>query len=237
MELRTEDRLMIKNFETWTGRGPEKEQPLHQMVYEALHYAIISGQVRPGQHLTEFNLAQSLMVSRTPVRAALIRLEAEGLVTKRHGRTIVQDSLERTLREVVETRKALEKLAAAGASRKAGLREKEELKRLNSEFAKALRAGDVSASARADERFHEEISIIADNRVLLRTLRGLEEAVYGYRVRACSTVDDAERQISEHDRIIEALCSGDPGVAEKTVMFHIEGQRYKLFNEKEIKRA
>lgn len=237
MELCAKDRLMDMKAVAWPENHPDKEQPLYQMVYEALYYVIISGQVRPGQHLTEYVLAQALMVSRTPVRAALIRLEKEGLVARKHGRMIVQNSLERTLREIVETRQALEKLAAAGACKNISVCDKEKLKKRNMEFAEALRSGNISASARADERFHEEISIIADNQVLLKTIRGLEGAVYGYRVRACSTSVDAERQIAEHNRIIEALCSKDSDKAERMVAMHIEGQQYILFDQKQEMRA
>ena len=58
---------------------------------------------------------------------------------------------------------------------------------INREFADALRAGNTAGSASADEKFHEAIYRIADNRVLLNMIRELEGALYGYRVRACET--------------------------------------------------
>ena len=217
----------------WEEKFVDKDAPLHQMVYHALHYAIISGQVQPGDHLPEHLLSQHLKVSRTPIRTAIIELEKEGLVVRRHGRTIVQDSLDREMREILETRNALEKLAVLNACRNASEEDILRLKEINETFAKALKNGDVMCSAQTDEQFHEEIYQIADNRVLLRTLHSLELPLYGYRIRACKNEQDVEEQIQEHEEIIEAIVERDELRAEKAVMNHIQGRRYDRCEEKE----
>ena len=56
-------------------------QPLRDVIFETLRKAIVSGDIKPGERLMEVSLANQMGVSRTPVREAIRRLEAEGLVT------------------------------------------------------------------------------------------------------------------------------------------------------------
>lgn len=209
----------------WGNMHTEKNEPLYRLTYHALHYAIVSGQLKPGEHLAEHHIAQELQISRTPLRMAIRELEKEGMVVRRHGRTIVQDSLDREMREILETRSVLEGLAAVAACRKISGEDIQKLESINADFADALRCGNIQGSARADERFHEEIYRIADNRVLLRTMHGLEGSVYSYRVRACKTAQDVEAQIKGHEDIIEALRQGQEELAKYAVMEHIKGRR------------
>ena len=137
------------------------------------------------------------------------------------------------MREILETRNALEKLAVINACRNASEEDVLCLKEINETFAKALKSGDVMCSAQTDEQFHEEIYQIADNHVLLRTLYILELPLYGYRVRACRNEQDMEEQIREHEKIIEAIVHRDELRAEKAVMNHIQGRRYDRCGEKE----
>ena len=208
----------------WESRYADRKEPLYQTVYYQLYYAITSGQVNPGEHLAEHALSARLRVSRTPVRMALGRLEQEGLVLRSHGRTVVQDAMDRELREILETRIALESLAASSACRYAKPEDIDRLIRINREFADALRAENTAGSASADEKFHEEIYRIADNRVLLNMIRELEGALYGYRVRACETGEDAERQMKEHLRIIHGIKKKRPDLVREAVKSHILGQ-------------
>ncbi|MEJ8735400.1 MULTISPECIES: GntR family transcriptional regulator [Mediterraneibacter] len=230
MELCAENRLTdLLDFNPGMNDN-NSAQPLHQMVYHILRYAIISGRVLPGEHLKEYMLSKTLRVSRTPVRAAIIRLENEGLVMRRNGRTIVQDFLGREMAEVIAIRKSLERLAVVTACRSVKESDILRLKEINAEFGNALCVGNISKGAHADERFHEEIFRIADNPVLLRMLYGLEKSAYGYRTRACSAGANAKSQTVEHGRIIEALQKRDSQLAEQAAMLHIEGQRYALFD-------
>lgn len=205
-------------------RVEEQRAPLYWMVYQELYYAITSGQAAPGEHLAENVLARRLRVSRTPIRAALAQLEKEGLVIRKHGRALVYESMDREMRELIETRLALECLAVREACGNASDMDVSLLREVNQEFAEALRAGNIQGSARADERFHEEIYRIADNRVLLRALHGLERPMYGYRVRTCRSSADVEEQIAEHEALIKALKSRAVSRAQKVVTVHLTGK-------------
>src|SRR5438105_3225610 len=82
-------------------------------VYEALRQRIVEGEFAPGQRLRSDALATALKVSRTPVREALRKLEAEGLVgLSPRGGLIVQELSEDDLNEIFLIREALEGQAA-----------------------------------------------------------------------------------------------------------------------------
>ena len=91
----------------------EKPESLTQLVYQALRDAIISKRLPPGERVSEASLARQLRVSKTPVREALLRLHAIGLVEADGGRggRIVRPSAE-LIQHTYEVRGALESLAA-----------------------------------------------------------------------------------------------------------------------------
>ena len=98
----------------------EKPESLTQLVYQALRDAIISKRLPPGERVSEASLARQLRVSKTPVREALLRLHAIGLVEADGGRggRIVRPSAE-LIRHTYEVRGALESLAARLAAERA----------------------------------------------------------------------------------------------------------------------
>ena len=86
--------------------------PLRDVVFNTLRQAILKGELKPGERLMEIQLANKLGVSRTPIREAIRKLELEGLVLMipRKGAEVAEIT-EKSLRDVLEVRKALEELA------------------------------------------------------------------------------------------------------------------------------
>lgn len=86
--------------------------PLRDVVFNTLREAILRGELKPGERLMEIQLANKLGVSRTPIREAIRKLELEGLVLMipRKGAEVAQIT-EKSLRDVLEVRRALENLA------------------------------------------------------------------------------------------------------------------------------
>lgn len=93
--------------------------PLRDVVFNTLRQAILRGEFKPGERLMEIQLANKLGVSRTPIREAIRKLELEGLVIMipRKGAEVA-DITEKSLRDVLEVRKALEELAVQLACEK-----------------------------------------------------------------------------------------------------------------------
>ena len=86
--------------------------PLRDVVFNTLRQEILTGKLKPGEHLREITLANKIGVSRTPVREAIRMLELEGLVKMipRKG-ALVADISQKELTDVLEVRNALEQLA------------------------------------------------------------------------------------------------------------------------------
>ena len=93
--------------------------PLRDVVFNTLRQAILRGELKPGERLMEIQLANKLGVSRTPIREAIRKLELEGLVLMipRRGAEVAEIT-EKSLRDVLEVRGALEELAVKLACQK-----------------------------------------------------------------------------------------------------------------------
>ena len=109
--------------------------PLRDVVFNTLRQAILRGELKPGERLMEIQLANKLGVSRTPIREAIRKLELEGLVLMipRKGAEVAEIT-EKSLKDVLEVRRALEELAVEIACEKMTAEQIEELKAAAKEF-------------------------------------------------------------------------------------------------------
>jgi len=199
--------------------------PLRDVVFNTLRQAILRGELKPGERLLEIHLANKLGVSRTPIREAIRKLELEGLVLMipRKG-AVVAEITEKSLRDVLEVRRALEELAVKLACEKIQADEIEELKAAAKEFEKALGTGDVTVFAEADVKFHDIIYRTTDNQRLIQLLYNLREQMYRYRVEYLKREEVHETLLAEHQYIIEMIESRDEKHAVEAVCKHIDNQ-------------
>lgn len=199
--------------------------PLRDVVFNTLRQAILRGELKPGERLLEIHLANKLGVSRTPIREAIRKLELENLVVMvpRKG-AVVAEITEKSLRDVLEVRRALEALAVKLACEKITDEEIGELKVAAKEFEEALKTGDVTIFAEADVRFHDIIYRTTDNQRLIQLLYNLREQMYRYRVEYLKRKDAHEILLSEHQKIIKTLEMRDEESAVEAVCKHIDNQ-------------
>ncbi len=192
-----------------------------QDAYARLLDQIRVGSLRPGDRLTETDLAARLGISRTPVREAIRQLEADGLVihTPRVGATIRRlDYAEIT--ELYEMRAVLEGTAARFAARGAYDAETAELAAINGEMAAA--AGDILRLSALNRQFHAVLLNAARNRFLVRAIQAMQKTLL---ILSPSTLEEGERAtqaIAEHAAIIDALGTHDGTRAEAAMRTHIE---------------
>ena len=199
--------------------------PLRDVVFNTLRQAILRGDIQPGERLLEIHLADKLGVSRTPIREAIRKLELEGLVLMipRKG-AVVAEITEKSLRDVLEVRRALEELAMKLACERILDEEIEELKEAAKEFENALKTGDVTVYAEADVKFHDIIYRTTDNQRLIQLLYNLREQMYRYRVEYLKRDDSHDTLLAEHQYIIETLERRDSDEAVKAVCAHVDNQ-------------
>ena len=201
----------------------ETAKSLEEKVYIALEDAILAGEYKRGDSLTEMSICKKLGVSRTPVRSALHRLCEEGLIEIMPNRgAVVVGMSDDDLADIYKIRIKLEGLASAMAAKrmsgeeKAALTEAVEL----SEF--YLSKGDVEKLKELDSTFHIIIYKASGNRMLCKILSELHRNIRSYRKLSLTVPGRLEKSIEEHKKILAAINSGDEKAAEEITSRHIE---------------
>lgn len=199
--------------------------PLRDVVFNTLRQAILRGELKPGERLMEIQLANKLGVSRTPIREAIRKLELEGLVLMipRKGAEVA-DITEKSLKDVLEVRKALEELAVRLACDKITAEEIQELKDAAEAFEETLKSKDVTEIAEADVRFHDVIFTATDNQKLIQLLYNLREQMYRYRVEYLKKEEVHPQLLREHQEIIEHIEANNKEEATEILCRHIDNQ-------------
>lgn len=199
--------------------------PLRDVVFNTLRQAILRGELKPGERLMEIQLANKLGVSRTPIREAIRKLELEGLVLMipRKGAEVA-DITEKSLRDVLEVRKALEELAVQLTCDKITKEQIRELEEAADEFKKILKSSDVTEIAEADVHFHDVIYKATDNQRLIQLLNNLGEQMYRYRVEYLKNPEAYPQLVAEHEEIIRHIERKEKEKATEIVCKHIDNQ-------------
>lgn len=201
---------------------------LGEEVYNVIYAQLMSRQIPPGGRISVDRLVRELGVSQTPIREALSRLEAQGLVVKTHliGYSAADQMDSDRLQQLYELRLLLEPFAAAQAARAMTDDALAALVKLSSEMqaCEAEPAGEAYGRfARLDSDFHDLIAEAGGNELIQETLAGLHIHVHLFRLfyHARVTAD----AIEEHQRIIEALAAHDADAAEAAMRRHLERSR------------
>ena len=199
--------------------------PLRDVVFNTLRQAILRGELKPGERLMEIQLANRLGVSRTPIREAIRKLELEGLVLMipRKGAEVAEIT-EKSLRDVLEVRRALEELAVELVCVKITDEQIQDLKGAAEDFKASLKEGDITRIAEADVKFHDVIYMATDNQKLIQLLNNLREQMYRYRVEYLKRSDFHQQLIDEHEEIIETIENGQKERAVQVVCQHVDNQ-------------
>ncbi len=199
--------------------------PLRDVVFNTLRQAILRGELKPGERLMEIQLANKLGVSRTPIREAIRKLELEGLVLMipRRGAEVAEIT-EKSLRDVLEVRKALEELSVELACERIAEDDIAKLKTAAKEFEETLKTGDVTQYAEADVKFHDIIYFATENQRLIQLLYNLREQMYRYRVEYLKREEVHQTLLREHEHIIACIEKRDKEGAVDAIVSHIENQ-------------
>lgn len=183
-----------------------RAESLSDQVYRLLREGIASGQFRPGERILEKELARRWRISRTPVREALLRLEADGVVICNSRRSYnVAVLTVADVRDIYQTLGVLEGMAAQLAAPQITARELAELARYNRAMQQAARRGDLPAFGRWNRRFHDVFLGKVGNRILRDTCDRIRALLYTFPVRADSLRRWLEKSVAEHREIIRLV--------------------------------
>jgi DNA-binding GntR family transcriptional regulator len=193
-----------------------------ESAYQLLRDEIIQWKLEPGSPLGEVETSQRLGVSRTPLREALSRLIAEGLVRTGPGRTAVVTTLSRRdIVELFELREALETQAARLAARR---RDAAVFTALRQDFAGGRGAKDASPEDRPYD-LAEALDIAIDEAAasvyLQSALRDLRGHLARVRRSAHSNAERLSRATDEHILIVDAILAQDEALAASATSVHL----------------
>jgi len=191
--------------------------------YEVVKRAIVQGRLKPGERLVETRIAETLNISRTPLREAILRLEAEGFVQRLpSGGVRVGPSSETEIRELFAVRSVLEGLAAREAAERLSDAQLQRLAGLIQQIAEADgSAPDVLQIARLGEEFHRIILEASGNRKCAGLLRVLRDHIDRYRFLTIAIPGRGRAAASEHEAVLNALRTRHPEAAELAMRAHV----------------
>lgn len=201
-------------------------------VYEVILGQLMSLKIAPGARITVDALVRELNVSHTPIREALGRLEADGLVVKTHliGYSAAPQLTRRQFDELYELRLLLEPHAARRAATEMDKTALATLSGVAETMSRRSGTSDDRARynqfARQDADFHDRIIIGSGNELIRESLARLHIHFHIFRLLFHARV--TEEALEEHARIMQALLQGDGEGAAQAMQRHIERSRDRL---------
>ena len=197
-------------------------KPLKAAIADEIRGRIVDGRYPPGSRVSEKELTLELGASRTPVREALLQLQAEGLIVMRpQSGTFVFDPTAGEVRDLCELRGIYE----AGALRLAAARDAAGLAAVLSATVKAarvaLRASDLAACERLDREFHEAIIARSGNALLVESYRRIADKVNVLRHQLPRTRERMGKALLQHAAIVELVAGGKVSSACAELAAHV----------------
>ncbi|NHC46690.1 GntR family transcriptional regulator [Motilibacter aurantiacus] len=201
-------------------------------VYDFLLSQLMTLRIEPDARVTIDALARELGVSQTPIRDALSRLEADGLVVRVHlaGYRVAPQITRQQFEDLVEIRLLLEPSVARHAAERMTPAQTEQLRGLLEDMARP-QAGDQHLAygifGRRDAAFHDLIAVGGGNRVVRETLARLHTHVHLFRLLYDAKVTN--EAMDEHAEILEAIAARDADGAAYAMRRHIlrSGERFR----------
>jgi DNA-binding GntR family transcriptional regulator len=205
------------------GFEPLSRQSTSELIAGRLRDAIIGGGLVPGQQLGEASLAAQFEVSRGPLREAMQRLVAEGLLrSERHRGIFVVELTDDDVRDVYRARKAIELAAVAEVLRGDAGAAWARLAGPVSAMGAAVRRRDGAGVADADQHFHEVLVECAGSPRLHRAMRTLLLETRILLGELEEAYPDLGEQLAEHVALRDAIGAGDEAAVVRLIEEHMD---------------
>lgn len=196
--------------------GKKTETLSAEQVCSRIRSAILVGKLRPGDKLTEQDLAAELNVSRTPIREAIRQLEVERLVSRTRfvGVTVTQLRPEEVI-ELLDIREVLEGLVARLAARHLTTKDRKKLRSIFTQMAAAAKANAVAQYLDGALAFRRVLAQACGSETLLHYVMGIENRLRLMGNRTAMIPGRMQAAIVEHQKLLRALEAGDSAAAEQ----------------------
>lgn len=205
--------------------------PVKEAIVRELRAAIIDGEFRPGEKLSEARLAKRFGVSRTPVREAFKELETEDLVTvERRRGTFVRQLSRAEIMELYTVRTALEGMAARLCAERANPEILGSLQATLASLQRDVEADDGDAFLMHDKTLHEQIFVGAGNAMLSQHYGLLSAHMQRELLGSMVTRRPGRlgRSNAEHALVVQAIADRDGASAELAMRAHVQHGREEL---------
>jgi DNA-binding GntR family transcriptional regulator len=205
------------------------DDPVYKMIsprdadaYRILGEEIMSGRLSPNQRLVEADLVDRYGLGRAAIRIALVRLEQDRVVVREpHRGARVRLVSEPEAVEILETRAALEAVAAAHAAVHATSDQIDELRRIAGEMAALRAAGDLLAMSEANRRLHGLILQASGHETVQRLAAALKSQMVRFQYRTILAAGRSAQSLAEHAAIVDAIAARDADGAERAMRAHL----------------
>jgi DNA-binding GntR family transcriptional regulator len=215
---------------------PLKKENLGGQVFEQIKGMILRGEIPPGRRMIESEIAFSMGISRTPVREAVHKLEAEGLLTPLpKGGYVVRGLTISDIEDTFDIRSILESFAGYLAAMRHTEDELIPLEVKIGEFQRYLDREDLKRLARVNTEFHEVLYAMSKSPRLIKMIHGLRDEIYFLRKIILNSEKMAHLSNKDHREIVESIKNREAEKVEMLLREHIS--RGKEFVIDEIKKG
>jgi len=203
--------------------GREEKRNLSDKAYEQIKNMILHLDIKPGERIPEEKIARFIDGSRTPVREAMRRLSAEGLVNiypRRYAQVACFD--EEAVRQIGTVRLSQDLLSCSLAIQYGTPEQFAQLESLAKQCEFGAKSGNIYNRIAYDSAFHLGIAQIGGNDLLIQNQKKTYLLVHLIQISKYTGVEDSLKQISHHKEIVDSLCARDYSRACRTVIAHLK---------------
>jgi DNA-binding GntR family transcriptional regulator len=197
-----------------------------EKIYQLIKSQIIAMKLKPGESLTEIQIAGEMGISKTPVREAFHRLEIEGFLYHEAFQKWKVSTLSiKDIDEIFDIKTGLEGMISRKASLCQDKSLKQELVKTVHQMKEARDKDDVNQFTTMDDKFHEIVFTMAGNDRGYRIFQNINEQWRRIWIGFIAVMSRGHRSIGEHELIAEAIISGNGEEAERLTILHINSLR------------
>lgn len=202
---------------------------LADRVYEQILQAINQGYIGPADRIVQEKLAEELVVSRTPVREALLRLEQEGILTAvDRGGFAIRQTTPREIAELYQAREAIEGYCSAALAIHARPEQLAELEDVIRQV-EATTPADVAAYYTANRQIHRAFVEATGNHHLLEMFDAMWNRSLSFQAFRLMKPAQLDLTLTGHLSLLDNIRSGDPVAANRAMIAHIrDGMQLQL---------